>query len=63
MPKPVFGINGSGMHTNQSLFGLSTGKNAFYDRKEPNGLSRIARHFIAGQLAHVRGMSAVLSRS
>ena len=61
MPKPVFGINGSGMHTNQSLFGLSTGKNAFYDRKEPNGLSRIARHFIAGQLAHVRGMSAVLS--
>jgi glutamine synthetase len=61
MPKPIYGINGSGMHTNQSLFDIKTGKNAFYDRREPHGLSRIARHFIAGQLAHARGMSAILS--
>ena len=61
MPKPVFGINGSGMHTNQSLFSIATGKNVFYDRREEHGLSRIARHFIAGQLAHARGMSAILS--
>jgi len=49
------------MHTNQSLFSIVTGKNAFYDRREEHGLSKIALHFIAGQLAHVRGMSAVLS--
>ncbi|OYD14144.1 glutamine synthetase [candidate division WOR-3 bacterium JGI_Cruoil_03_51_56] len=61
MPKPVFGINGSGMHTNQSLFSIATGKNAFYNPKKKHGLSKIARHFIAGQLIHARGMSAILS--
>jgi len=61
MPKPIFGINGSGMHTNQSLFSLKTGKNAFYDPREEHGLSVVARHFVAGQLCHARGMSAILS--
>ena len=57
MPKPIFGINGSGMHTNMSLF--KDGKNAFYDPDDPKGLSREAYSFIAGLLAHVKGMAAV----
>ncbi|UCG43927.1 MAG: glutamine synthetase [candidate division WOR-3 bacterium] len=61
MPKPVYGINGSGMHTNQSLFSTETGKNAFYDENEQHGLAKLAKHFIAGQLAHARAMSAILS--
>ncbi len=48
MPKPIFGINGSGMHVNMSLF--KDGKNAFVDEKDPNGLSPIAYNFIAGLL-------------
>jgi glutamine synthetase len=61
MPKPVYGINGSGMHTNQSLFSIETGRNAFYDENEEHGLARLAKHFVAGQLAHARAMCAVLS--
>ena len=57
MPKPIFGINGSGMHTNMSLF--RGGKNAFYDPDDPRGLSKTAYSFIAGLLAHVKGMAAV----
>ncbi|MBO5569008.1 MAG: type I glutamate--ammonia ligase [Clostridia bacterium] len=57
MPKPVFGINGSGMHTNMSLF--KDGKNAFADPADRRGLSREAYAFIAGLLDHVRGMTAV----
>ena len=57
MPKPIFGINGSGMHTNMSLF--RGGKNAFYDPDDPKGLSKVAYSFIAGLLAHVKGMAAV----
>ncbi len=57
MPKPVFGINGSGMHTNMSLF--KDGKNIFADPSDKRGLSREAYSFIAGLLAHVRGMTAV----
>ncbi len=57
MPKPVFGINGSGMHTNMSLF--RDGQNAFADPKDNRGLSREAYAFIAGLLAHARGMAAV----
>jgi glutamine synthetase len=57
MPKPVFGINGSGMHTNMSLF--KDGKNAFADPSDPLGLSKEAYAFIAGLMAHVRGMAAV----
>ncbi len=57
MPKPVFGINGSGMHTNMSLF--KDGKNVFYDPADARGLSKEAYSFIAGLLAHVRGMAAI----
>ena len=57
MPKPIFGINGSGMHTNMSLF--KDGKNAFYDSADARGLSKEAYSFIAGLLCHARGMTAV----
>ena len=57
MPKPIFGINGSGMHTNMSLF--RDGKNVFYDPNDPRGLSKEAYSFIAGLLAHVKGFAAV----
>jgi glutamine synthetase len=57
MPKPVFGINGSGMHVHQSLF---KGKqNAFFDAKDPYHLSAIGRQFIAGLLRHAREITAV----
>ena len=57
MPKPIFGINGSGMHTNMSLF--QNGKNVFYDPDGEKGLSREAYAFIAGILHHVRGFAAI----
>jgi glutamine synthetase len=61
LPKPIRGINGSGMHVHQSLTYRGTGKNAFADPGDPHGLSRIAKQFIAGQLSHARGMCAVLA--
>jgi glutamine synthetase len=61
MPKPVAGIAGSGMHTHQSLTYKDTGQNAFADPHDEYGLSIIAKQFIAGQLAHARGMSAVIA--
>ena len=61
LPKPIRGINGSGMHVHQSLSFIETGKNAFSDPGDEHGLSQIAKHFIAGQLAHARGMCAVLA--
>jgi glutamine synthetase len=61
MPKPFFGINGSGMHTHQSLADVLTGRNVFHGPEDEYGLSTIARQFIAGQLAHARGMSAILA--
>lgn len=57
MPKPVYGINGSGMHTNMSL--MKNGKNAFYDPDAELGLSETAMHFIAGVLKHVKAITAV----
>ena len=57
MPKPVFGINGSGMHMNMSLF--KDGKNIFFDEKGDKQLSKEAYSFIAGLLYHVRGMTAI----
>ena len=57
MPKPICGINGSGMHTNMSLF--QNGTNVFYDKSDVRGLSKEAYSFIAGLLAHVRGMAAI----
>lgn len=59
MPKPIFGMNGSGMHTHMSLF--KDGTNVFYDANDPYGLSETARHFIAGVLEHARGMIAILA--
>lgn len=60
MPKPLYGENGSGMHTHQSLF--RDGKNAFYDENDPNHLSDIGRAFIAGQLKHAREICAVFAQ-
>jgi len=60
MPKPVFGINGSGMHCHQSIFSLD-GQNLFYDEADPIKLSELAYRFVSGQLAHARALSAVLA--
>ncbi|MBS4031280.1 MAG: type I glutamate--ammonia ligase [Clostridiales bacterium] len=57
MPKPVFGIAGSGMHTHQSLF--KDGKNAFYDESKPSQLSDTALYYIGGLLAHANGFAAI----
>lgn len=57
MPKPVFGQNGSGMHTHQSL--LKKGENVFYDAKGEFELSATAHHYIGGLLKHARGMCAI----
>lgn len=57
MPKPVFGQNGSGMHTHQSLF--RKGENAFFEAKAEYQLSKVAHHYIGGLLKHARGMSAI----
>jgi glutamine synthetase len=60
MPKPVFGINGSGMHCHQSLFDTK-GNNLFFDAKDEFKLSKTAYAFIAGQLEHARALAAVVS--
>jgi glutamine synthetase len=60
MPKPIFGINGSGMHCHQSLFDQE-GNNLFFDKDEPLHLSALAYGFIAGQLKHARAMAAVVA--
>ncbi len=60
MPKPIFGQNGSGMHTHQSLFKGS--KNAFYNPKDKDFLSETAKYFIAGQLKHAREISSVFAQ-
>lgn len=57
MPKPIFGVNGSGMHSNLSLF--KDGKNAFYDEKGKSELSETAYQFIAGLIEHAREYTAV----
>lgn len=57
MPKPIFGINGSGMHVNQSL--SKEGKNAFYDANDSLGLSKIAYSYIAGILKHTKALAAI----
>jgi len=59
MAKPIAGINGSGMHCNQSLF--KDGENVFYDSASPDSLSPLAKSFVAGQLEHVKAMTAVLN--
>ena len=60
MPKPLFGENGSGMHTHQSLF--KDGKNAFYDAEDQYYLSDVGKAFIAGQLRHAREISSIFAQ-
>jgi glutamine synthetase len=60
MPKPIFGINGSGMHCHQSLFD-SQGENLFFDAQDEFNLSKLGYGFIAGQLTHARAMAAVVA--
>jgi glutamine synthetase len=57
MPKPVAGVNGSGMHCNMSLF--KDGQNAFYDESKEDGISETMRYFIGGLLKHVKEFTAV----
>jgi glutamine synthetase len=57
MPKPIFGINGSGMHTNQSL--VKDGKNAFVDESKPLGMSETSMSYIAGLMKHMRAIALV----
>jgi len=60
MPKPLFGENGSGMHTHQSLF--TDGRNAFFDAEDRWHLSEAGKAFIAGQLRHAREIAAVFAQ-
>lgn len=57
MPKPIFGVNGSGMHTHQSLF--RGDRNAFFDKEDKYYLSKIAKHYIAGLLRHAPEITSV----
>ena len=61
MPKPVYGINGSGMHCHQSLFDIKTGNNLFFDKTDSAHLSPLAYSFIAGQLEHARALAGVVA--
>jgi glutamine synthetase len=62
MPKPVFGINGSGMHTHMSIFDKN-GENIFFDTKDEFHLSPTAYFFMAGLIAHARGLCALVAPS
>ncbi len=59
MPKPIYGVNGSGMHIHQSIFD-GEGRNLFYAKKDKYNLSSLAYHFMGGQLKHIREIAAVL---
>ena len=60
MPKPIFGMNGSGMHTHQSIFDLE-GKNLFFNAEDDHYLSSMAYGFIAGQIEHARALAAIVA--
>ena len=60
MPKPIFGINGTGMHVHMSLF--KGNRNAFFDKNDPYYLSKIARQFVAGLLKHAPEIASVVSQ-
>lgn len=57
MPKPTYGVSGSGMHINMSLF--KDGKNVFVDENDENGLSKIAYNFIGGIMENILGIMAI----
>src|SRR5665647_2302860 len=57
MPKPIYGISGSGMHTNQSL--MKGGENAFYDPTQPDGLSQECKYYVGGLIKHIKAITAV----
>jgi len=61
MPKPFWGINGSGCHIHQSLIDLETGRNLFYDPDSPTELTEAAVHYIGGILSHAKGLSMVVA--
>ncbi len=61
MPKPVFGVNGSGMHVHQSLADATSGQTLMYDPNGRFGLSELAQQFVAGQLVHARALAAVVA--
>ena len=60
MPKPLQNHNGSGMHVHQSLF--RGGKNVFFDGDDPNHLSELAKHFMAGLMYHAREITAITNQ-
>jgi len=60
MPKPIFGVNGSGMHVHQSLF--KNNRNTFFDENDSYYLSKTARHYIAGLLKYAPEIAAVVSQ-
>ena len=60
MPKPIFGVNGSGMHTHQSLF--KDGRNAFFDANDEFHLSDLAKKYIAGILVHVKDFTLITNQ-
>lgn len=60
MPKPLYGQAGSGMHVHQSLFD-KRGKNAFFDAKDQYKFSKLAYHFMAGQLNHAKALAAIVA--
>jgi len=60
MPKPVYGINGSGMHVHMSLF--RNGRNLFFDARAPMNISNTARHYVAGLLRHAAELTAVTNQ-
>jgi len=60
MPKPLYGENGSGMHTHMSLF--SDGRNRFFDGDDQHHLSDVGKQFIAGLLRHARELAPVFAQ-
>ncbi len=61
MPKPVNGVNGTGMHVHQSILSQDESSNYFYDEKQTFGLSELAMHYLGGILTHINEASAVLA--
>jgi glutamine synthetase len=61
MPKPIAGINGSGMHVHQSLFSLDGKTNLFFDKKDAYHVSKLCKSYIAGQMEHIKAMTAIMN--